>query len=382
MSLLNLKKGMSKAMKEEDYILLDSGDDVSDVSLFIPTGCTSLDYAISNRKNGGIPVGKISSIAGQSSTGKSLFAIHLCAEAQKMGGLCIYLDPENALNHDFARRVGLDVSDDSFYCPTPPPPTVEALWSFLFNFTHEMDEMKKKGEFPWKFVLVIWDSIASTPCKADVESENPDPAANVGLKPRIISKNATTYLGMAARKDIALVCLNQLRNRINVMPGQDPWVEPGGNAIPFYASVRLRISSTGKKKLDEEIVGVDTEVKVLKTRFGPPMRTVEFPIYFTHGIDDAESVLITLEKKGGIQAINGGSKGKQFAFLGENKENAIKKQDWKKLYLTDQSFKSKAIDALDKVMTRDMSDPRLREVEDVNDDESPKKNKKGKSKEE
>lgn len=372
---------MAKAMKEDDYLLLDESLMEGEVDLFIPTGCKALDYIMSNRKDGGTPVSKIISIAGPPHSGKSLLAIHMCAEAQKMGGLCIYLDPENAFNDDFAQRVGLNIKDESFYRPQPPPPTIEALFSFLFSFAHEMDEMKKAGEFPWKFVLVIWDSVASTPCKADIDAENPDPAANVGLKPRIISKNITTYLGTVANKDIALVCLNQLRARIGAMPGQDPWVEPGGNAIPFFSSVRLRIASIGKKKdASGEIIGVDTEVKVEKCRFGPPFRKCEFPIYFTHGIDDAESVLTMLEKKEGIKSFSGGPNGKMFHFIGEEKEKAIKKREWKKLYLNDKAFKEKVLEALDKVMKKDMSDPRLIDTEDVNEDESPKtKKSKGKT---
>lgn len=367
---------MAKAMKEHDYLLLEEDDDISYVKYFISTGCKALDYVISNQKNGGIPVGKISSIAGPPHTGKTLLAIHLCAEAQKMGGLCIYLDPENAFNPDFATRVGLDTTDDSFYYPNPPPANVEDLFQFLFNFAHEMDEMKKNNEFPWKFVLVIWDSVASTACKADQENENPDPTANVGLKPRVISKNITTWLSTVARKDIALVCLNQLRTNIRAQPFQDPWIEPGGNAIPFFASVRLRINSTGKKKDQDEIIGVDTEVKCVKTRFGPPFRAAEFPIYFTHGIDDAESVLTMLEKKSGIEKYNRGKNGTYIGFIGEDAEKAVKKNEWKKLYLTNKEFQEKVLDALDKVMKKDMSDPRLRDVQDVNEDETPKKEKK------
>jgi recombination protein RecA len=300
-----------------------------------------------------------------------LLATTLCANAQKMGGLCIYLDPENAFNDDFAKQIGLDIDAETFWYPKPPPPTVEALFSFLFDLGHQIDSLKKSNEWPFEFVLVIWDSVAATPCKQDLETENPDPTATVGLKPRIISKNLTTFLGTAAKKDIGLVCLNQLRTNIKAQPFQDPWIAPGGNAIPFYASIRLRIAPIGKlkdKKDDEgEIIGVRTQVKVEKTRFGPPHRKAEFPIYFTHGIDDPESIIEMLEKKKGVKVINGGPKGKLIAFDGQSKEDAIPKKEFKNLYMTDSVFKDKVLDAFEKVMTRDMSDPRLNDDIEVSE---------------
>lgn len=302
-------------------------------------------------------------------SGKSLLAITTCAQAQKQGGLCIYLDPENAFNEDFATRVGLDINAESFWMPEPPP-TVEALFKFLFNFCKQMDEAKKEGEWHYKFVVIVWDSVASTPCAADLASENPDPGANIGLKPRILSKNLTTFIGMAAKTDILLLCLNQLRNRIGGMPGQDPYVAPGGNAIPFYSSVRIRLSPVGKlkEKDSNEVIGVNTQVVVHKTRFGPPFRKAEFPIYFTHGIDDPESIIDALEKRKGVNVASAGSKGKIIWFSDQEKENAIRKVDFKKKFLTDADFRDKVMDVFEKVMTKDLSDPRLKDLEIVQDE--------------
>lgn len=367
MSVKKLKTEMRKDLKDDYVILSEDGDD--DVSIFVPSGCTALDYLMTNRRDGGYPVGKIVEITGMPHSGKSLLAIHACAQAQKMGGFCIYLDPENAFNEDFATRVGLNIEDDSFWMPEPPP-TIEALFKFLFDFAKQMENLKKAGEWPYKFVVIVWDSVASTPCSADVTAENPDPAANVGLKPRIISKNLTTFLGMAAKKDILLLCLNQLRNRIGAMPGQDPYVAPGGNAIPFYSSVRLRLAPVGKLKEkgdNGEIIGVNTQVKIEKTRFGPPFRKAEFPIYFTHGIDDPESIINALEKKGGVSVANAGRNGKIIWFKDQEKESAIRKVDFKRQFLTDPVFKNKVMDAFESVMTRDLSDPRLKDLDTVDE---------------
>lgn len=363
MSIKDMKKSMKKNLKD-DYIFLDEDGSVDDVQIYIPSGCTALDYAMTNRRNGGFPVGKIIEVSGMPHSGKSLMAIHACAEAQKMGGLCVYLDPENAFNDDFAKRVGLNIDAESFWRPEPPPPTIEALFSFLFDLGNQIEAQKKDKEKPWpyKFVLVVWDSVASSSCKADLEAENPDPTANVGLKPRIISKNMTTFLGIAAKKDMSLLCLNQLRTNIRAMPGQDPYVAPGGNAIPFYASIRLRIKSVGRLKVGDDVVGVKTEVEVKKTRFGPPFRKAIFPIYFTHGIDDPESIINSLEERKGVTIINGGPKGKLIALEGQDKDSAIKKSDFKRQYLSDQKFREKILDLFEKVMTRDLNDPRFQEL--------------------
>lgn len=368
-ALSSLFKEMRKSLKDDDYILLEEDGSTDNVTTFLSSGCTALDYIMSNRRNGGYPVGKIVEIAGPPHSGKTLLAIHACERAQRDGGLCIYLDPENAFNEDFAKRIGLNLESDSFWYVHPPPPTIESLFNFLFDLSNQIDKLKKDGEWPYKFVLVVWDSVASSPPKEDSEKENPDPSSNVGLVPRIISKNLRTFLGLAAKKDILLMCLNQLRNAINIMPGQDPWRTPGGNAIPFYSSIRLRIKGIGKiKDSTGEIIGVNTEVKVEKTRFGPPFRKAIFPIYFTHGVDDPECIINSLEEKGAVETINGGPKGKFILFSGEPKENAIKKSEFKKMFLSDEKFKSKTLDVFEKAMVKNL-DPRFEDNDISKSDE-------------
>ena len=360
----SLKRGLKKELK--NFVLLD--DDVSDVHHFVSTGATALNYAIANQRNGGLPLGRITEISGKPASGKSLMAVHLCVEAQKEGALCVYLDNEHSLNEDFAKRIGLDTSSENFLMPEPPE-SVEAVFEFLFGLTHQIDELKKEGNFPWKYVLVIWDSVAATPCKADIEAENPDPTSNVGLKPRVLSKNLSTFLRMASKKDIVLVCLNQLRTNIRAMPGQDPWITPGGNAIPFYSSVRIRLSSIGKLKNSlKDVVGVKTEAKIEKTRFGPPFRKVVFPIYFTHGIDDPESILQSLVDRKAISSASAGRNGTILWFADQKKEDAIKKIDFKKLYMTDETFKNKVLDVFETAMSVDLIDPRMEELETSDED--------------
>lgn len=355
-----LSKRMTKDLKDL-MITLDHDDTAAEPDFWVSTGSTALDYIISNKRDGGLPAGRLTSIAGLNSTGKSLMASHICANTQKMGGLPIYLDNERAFNHDFATRIGLD-TEHNFMMPEAPS-TVEDVFSFLFSLGHQIDDLQKSGDWPYKFVTVIWDSVAATPCKADLTTENPDPTATVGLKPRILSKNFATLLKMFSRKNILLVCLNQLRNDIRAKPFSDPYTEPGGNALPFYSSVRLRLTSGGKLKTEDgQVLGIRTFCSVEKTRFGPPHRKCVFPIYFTHGIDDPESILTCIMERDGLQEINGGQRGKLLAFKGEPKENAIPRVEFKKKFMTEESFKNKVLDAFEKVMALDLSDPRLKEL--------------------
>lgn len=367
-----IRKKFIKSMKnslKDDYIFLEEDGSIEDVSVFSSSGCTGLDFIMANRKGGGYPVGKIVEVAGPPGSGKTLLAIHGCAEAQKNNGFCVYLDPENAFQEDFAKRVGLDISADSFWRPDPPPATMESLFNFLFALSNNIDEMKKQNKWPYDFVFVVWDSVAASPSEVEIASENPDPSATVGLVPRILSKNLKVYLSTLTKKDICLFCLNQLRTNIRAQPFHDPWITPGGNAIPFYASVRLRIKTIGKlKDSSGETVGVETEVEVKKTRFGPPFRKVVFPIYFTHGIDDAESIINTLESKKAVTVLNKGKLGKHIQFEGQKEEEAIKKVDFKKMFLNDAEFKSKVMVTFEKIMTKDLNDPRLLDLEVTKDE--------------
>jgi hypothetical protein len=154
---------------------------------------------------------------------------------------------------------------------------------------------------------------------------------------------------------------------MKVMPGQDPFISPGGNAIPFLASVRLRVKSIGKLKIDEEVIGVKTEVTVQKTRFGPPFGKTTFPIYFTHGVDDTESIIDTLESRKAVTTFNAGSKGKMIQLEGQKKEDAVKKSEFKQQFIKDQAFRNTILDIFEKTMTKDLADPRFTDAEISNE---------------
>lgn len=336
----------------KEIVMLREDGLPSDVKKFISTGSTLLDYAIANQDNGGIPVGKITEISGLEGTGKTLFGMQICANAQKEGALIIYIDAERALNSDFAMRVGLDVnSKDFIYMPLR---TVEEVFSTMFTVFHKIDESEKRGEFKYPYVVIIWDSIAATPCQEDLNAENPDPASNVGLKPRILSKNMALLLDQTGRKNVAQVFLNQLRTNIRAQAFSDPYITPGGKAIPYYSSARIRLTQKGKIKAKEEIVGILTKGRVTKTRFGPPHRECEFGIYFTKGVDDSESIIDYLANKKAIKTKAGGQKGKQYSLDGVN---YMSKVEFRKTMNKDADFRKLILAEASNLLKKDLVDP-------------------------
>lgn len=358
----DLSEAGNKELGYEVSYRLDDGSP-SDVKTFVSTGSTLLDYIISNRKDGGIPVGKVSEISGLEASGKTLLAMQICANTQKDGGLPVYIDTENAFQTDFANRVGLDTGKDFLYAA---PGSVEEVFKYIFTVLKKIDDKKSKSNF--KYVTLIWDSVAATPCDIDLKEENPDPTATVGLKPRVLSKNIYTLLRSTGRANVAQVFINQLRTNIGARFGQDKYVTPGGKAIPFASSVRVRLAKIGQVKVGDQIVGFKTKAKCVKTRFGPPFRTCEFPLYFTHGVDDTESIMDVLTKHNKIVKKSAGPYGSKFYFKDEGKESAKLKIEFKKMVKTDPKYIKKVMDLLDEVMITSMINPEEESIEIIEDE--------------
>lgn len=353
----SLEESIKESFKNETIILGEDGLP-SDVKIFIPTGSTLLDYAITNRDGGGIPVGKITEIAGLEASGKTLLAMQICANAQKMGGLAVYMDPERALNSDFAKRVGLNVKNNFIYmCPR----TVEDVFKAMFTIFHKLDEAEKENKLEYPFCVIVWDSVAASPTKEDLNAENPDPTANIGLKARILSKNVALMVEQSGRKNVAQVFLNQLRMDIKkaAVPFLDPYITTGGNAIPYYASVRIRLFKKGKIKVKDEIIGILTKAKIEKTRFGPPYRECEFGIYFAKGVDDTESLIDFLTKKKRIKTKLGGAKGKLYSINGEN---FYTKLEFRKKISKEEKFKQEIMLMISELMKKDLANSNEEEL--------------------
>lgn len=272
-------------------------DNPTDVKEFISTGSTLLDYCISNRRDGGVPAGKLTEISGEEASGKSLICAHLVANVQKKGGIAVYIDTENAANPSFMEQVGVDLKNLVYL----QPGTIENV----FEHISKCISMARAKDVKCP-VLIIWDSVAATPPAAELEG-NFDPTNSIGLMARTISKGLRMLTDSVGKDRVTLVFTNQLRTKIGVSYG-DPLTTPGGKAIPFCASVRIRLSQSTKLKDTgdgTEVDGIKTLAKCIKTRLGPPHRRCYFDIRFDKGIDDIGSWFTVLheskkiEKRGG-----------------------------------------------------------------------------------
>lgn len=261
------------------YFLNGSTVAPTDVRGWVSTGSSMLDLAISNRPGGGLPVGRITEITGLEASGKSLLAAHALASTQKQGGLAVYIDTENAVSREFLETIGINLQK-MLYIPLE---TIEDVFEAIESIVESVRKSNKD-----RLVTIVVDSVMGASTKVEMSADF-DKDGWATSKAIVLSKGMrklTNYLG---RERICLIFTNQLRTRLGVTFG-DPYTTSGGKAIPFHSSVRLRLKSVGqiKAKRDgvEQIVGIKTRATVVKNRLGPPLRTIDYDIYFESGIDD------------------------------------------------------------------------------------------------
>jgi recombination protein RecA len=281
----------------------DSREDPAEIKKWISTGSTLLDYAISNRRNGGIPYGRITEISGLESSGKSLLTCHMIANAQKNGALAFLLDTEGRmLEKEFLLRIGIDPKR----LIISNPGTIEDSFEQVERTIELVRRTRSKKECS---VLIVWDSLAATPARVEVEGTY-DPQSLMGVGGKAVSLGLKKLCKTIGIEEIAWVIVNQLRYNMKVAnPYMDPYVTPYGKALPFYASVRLRVLQKAKLKDKEgEVYGYDTDVRVVKNSLGPPARTVSFPIIFGYGVDDGQSIYDYLKDKGSLKKVAGMTK--------------------------------------------------------------------------
>lgn len=305
--------------KEYENVFFDEMDQVAptDLTEFISTGSSLLDIAISNRQNGGIAIGRITEISGLEGSGKSLLCAHMIANVQKEGGLAVLIDTEFAINEEFFIAVGVDMNKLIVSHPT----SIEDV----FEMVEKIIESIRKKQGNSRKVLIIVDSIAGVGTK--VGNEGSFEQKGFGTqKAKCISAALQRITPNIAFQKIALVLTNQLRQRMNAMPFQDPYITPGGMGIQYFTSTRLRLSIAGAIKTKEkEQIGVKISAKVTKNRLGPPNRKVTFDVYYDRGVDDVSSWIAYLKEKEIIEGTNG-----RFTFTDSNgEEHKFQTSTWK-----------------------------------------------------
>jgi len=285
----NLNKKFKASNHKVAYFLDGDSDSPSDVNEWISTGSTMLDLAIANRPNGGFPVGRITEITGLEASGKSLIAAHALANTQKKGGLAIYIDTENAISREFLEAIGVNLKE-MLYVPLE---TVEDIFEAIETLAESVRKSSKD-----RLVTIVVDSVAGASTKQEMAAEF-DKDGWATSKAIVLSKAMRKITNFVGRERLCLIFTNQLRTRLGVSFG-DPYTTSGGKAIAFHSSVRLRLKSIGQIKLKdengrEEVFGIKTRAQVIKNRMGPPLRSIDYDIYFDSGIDDYGSWLTMLK---------------------------------------------------------------------------------------
>ena len=290
---------IEKQFGKGSVMRLSDAEIAEDISI-VSTGSLGLDIALGI---GGLPRGRVVEIYGPESSGKTTLTLQVIAEMQKIGGTCAFIDAEHALDVQYAAKLGVQLGDLLISQPDTGEQALEIA-----------DALVRSGSVD----MIVIDSVAALTPKAEIEGEMGDSLP--GLQARLMSQALRKLTATIKRTNCLVIFINQIRMKIGVMFG-NPETTTGGNALKFYASVRLDIRRTGSIKKGDEVVGNETKVKVVKNKVAPPFRAAEFDIFYGEGISregeiiDLGSACNAVEKSGSWYSYNGDR-------IGQGKDNA------------------------------------------------------------
>ena len=309
---------LNKTFKHQKVAyFLDEGSNPTDVVDWISTGSTILDLAISNKPNGGVPVGKITELNGLEGSGKSLIGAHLLTSTQKKGGVAVYIDTETAVSEEFLGVIGVDINN-MLYLHLE---TVEDIFEAIEEIVTKVRESDKD-----RCVTILVDSLAAASTKVEMDADF-DKDGYATSKAIIISKAMRKITQLIGREKVALVFTNQLRQKLGVMFG-DPWTTSGGKALPFHASTRIRLKNMGQiKDTAKNVLGMKCRAQIVKNRLGPPLRHADYDMYFDRGIDNYGGWL-TVMKEHKLVKVGGA----WYTLVDQNgDEHKFQSKDWEEL---------------------------------------------------
>ncbi len=290
---------IEKQFGKGSIMRLGEGEKVEDIQV-VSTGSLGLDIALGV---GGLPRGRVVEIYGPESSGKTTLTLQVIAEMQKLGGVCAFIDAEHALDVQYAQKLGVNLRDLLISQPDTGEQALEIV-----------DALVRSGSID----LIVIDSVAALTPKAEIEGEMGDSLP--GLQARLMSQALRKLTATIKKTNTMVIFINQIRMKIGVMFG-NPETTTGGNALKFYASVRLDIRRTGNIKRGEEVIGSETKVKVVKNKVSPPFKTAEFDILYGEGIS-REGEIVDLGVATKVVDKSGAWYAYQGEKIGQGKDNA------------------------------------------------------------